>query len=107
MSNIIQVLSSCLQPFEFIQLIVLILTVVFFLLAIEYRKLSFAVIAFAIGNGFLSLTFFALGAPFVAVFNFSMFSGAIAILFLAAMSLEAPAEEECPEDDDYCEVSTQ
>ncbi len=95
------------QPFEFAQLIVLILTVVFFLLAIEYRKLSFAVIAFAVGNGFLSLTFFALGAPFVAVFNFSVFSGAIAILFLAAMSLEAPAEDECPEDDDYCEVSTQ
>jgi NADH:ubiquinone oxidoreductase subunit 6 (subunit J) len=82
------------EPFEFAQLIVLILTIVFLLLAVEYKKLSFAVIAFAVGNGFLSLAFFALGAPYVAVFNFSVFSGAVAILFLAAMSLDTPADED-------------
>ncbi|MCF2136565.1 MAG: hypothetical protein K9W43_04915 [Candidatus Thorarchaeota archaeon] len=81
------------EPFEFIQLMILILTVVFLIVAIEYRRLSFAIISFATGNGFLSLAFFALGAPYAAVFNFSVFSGAVAILFLAAMNLGAPEEE--------------
>ncbi len=81
------------EPMEFIQLLILILTVVFLIVAVEYRRLSFAIISFATGNGLLSLAFFALGAPYAAVFNFSVFSGAIAILFLAAMNLESPEEE--------------
>ena len=82
------------QPMEFIQLIILMLTVVFLIVAIEYRRLTFAVISFAVANGFLSLAFFALGAPYVAVFNFSVFSGAVAILLLATMSLESPENEQ-------------
>lgn len=79
---------------EVLQIIILIMAFLFLAIAIEYRKLSFAIIAFAVGNGFLSLTFFALGAPLVAVFNLSVFSGAVAILFLAAMNLESPEVEE-------------
>ncbi|MBD3408067.1 MAG: hypothetical protein GF411_18245 [Candidatus Lokiarchaeota archaeon] len=81
------------EPFEFAQLIILVLAVVFLVIAIEYRKLSFAIISFAVGNGFLSLAFFALGAPIVAAFNFSVFSGAFLIVFLATMNLDAPEEE--------------
>lgn len=79
---------------EVLQIIILILMFLFLAAAIEYRKLSFAIIAFAVGNGFLSLSFFILGAPLVAVFNLSVFSGAVAILFLAAMNLESPESEE-------------
>ena len=82
------------EPFEIAQLIILVLVVVFLLLAVEYKKLSFAVIAFAIGNVFLSMLMFALGAPYVAVFNASVFSGAVAILFLATINLQDPDEDE-------------
>ena len=80
-------------PFEILQLVVLILMLVFFVLAIEYRRLVFAIISFAVANGFLSLLFFVLGAPYVAVFNFSVFSGAVAILFLAVLNMEPPDEQ--------------
>ena len=79
---------------EVLQVAILVLMFIFLAVAIEYRKLSFSIIAFAIGNGFLSLSFFILGAPLVAVFNLSVFSGAVAILFLAAMNLENPEIEE-------------
>jgi NADH:ubiquinone oxidoreductase subunit 6 (subunit J) len=79
---------------EVLQVVILVLTFIFLVGAIEYRKLSFAIVAFAVGNGFLSLSFFALGAPLVAVFNLSVFSGAVAILFLVTMNLEDPKEEE-------------
>ena len=90
--------------FEIAQLVILVIALVFFVVAIEYRKLSFAIIAFAVANSFLSLSFFALGAPVVAVFNLSVFSGAFVILFLAMMSMEAP-EDEGPEVTDAKEVA--
>jgi NADH:ubiquinone oxidoreductase subunit 6 (subunit J) len=80
--------------YEILQLLVLVLTVSFLVVAVEYRKLSFAIIAFAVGNLFLSISFAVLGAPLVAVFNATVFSGAIAILFLSAMNLESPEVEE-------------
>ncbi len=95
------------EPFEFAQLIILVLAVVFLLLAVEYRKLSFAVIAFAVGNVFLSMLMFALGAPYVAVFNASVFSGAVAILFLATINLEDPGEEEDETTENDSEVTAQ
>ena len=79
---------------EVLQVVILVLTFIFLVGAIEYRKLSFAIVAFAVGNGFLSLSFLALGAPLVAVFNLSVFSGAVAILFLVTMNLDDPKEEE-------------
>ena len=79
---------------EVLQVVILVLTFIFLVGAIEYRKLSFAIVAFAVGNGFLSLSFFTLGAPLVAVFNLSVFSGAVAILFLVTMNLEDPKEAE-------------
>lgn len=80
--------------YEVLQLMVLVLTVFFLVVAVEYRKLSFAIIAFAVGNLFLSMSFAVLGAPLVAVFNATVFSGAIAILFLSTMNLEEPEVEE-------------
>jgi NADH:ubiquinone oxidoreductase subunit 6 (subunit J) len=80
--------------YEILQLLVLVLTVFFLMVAVEYKKLSFAIIAFAVGNLFLSISFAVLGAPLVAVFNATVFSGAIAILFLSAMNLESPEVEE-------------
>ncbi len=79
---------------EVLQVAILVLMLIFLVGAIEYRKLSFAIIAFAVGNGFLSLSFFALGAPLVAVFNLSVFSGAVAILFLVTMNLDSSEVEE-------------
>lgn len=80
--------------YEVLQLVVLVLTVLFLVVAVEYRKLSFAIIAFAVGNLFLSMSFAVLGAPLVAVFNATVFSGAVAILFLSAMNLESPEVQE-------------
>ena len=91
---------------EVLQIIILVMMFLFLAVAIEYRKLSFAIIAFAVGNGFLSLSFFILGAPLVGVFNLSVFSGAVAILFLAAMNLESPAVEDEGLGTDESEVPT-
>ncbi|TFG31921.1 hypothetical protein EU527_11380 [Candidatus Thorarchaeota archaeon] len=91
---------------EVLQIIFLVMMLLFLVVAIEYRKLSFAIIAFAIGNGFLSLSFFALGAPLVAVFNLSVFSGAVAILFLAAMNLQPPEIEDEGLGNENSEVAT-
>ncbi|NHI82907.1 MAG: hypothetical protein EAX81_01200 [Candidatus Thorarchaeota archaeon] len=93
---------------EVIQLLILVLTVVFFIVAIEYRKLSFSVIAFALANGILSLSFVILGAPYVAFFNCTVFSGAFAILFLTTMNLDEPGEAETePKTGDEVEVASQ
>jgi NADH:ubiquinone oxidoreductase subunit 6 (subunit J) len=86
--------------FEVLQLITLVLTALFLVVAVEYRRLSFAIISFAVGNLFLSIAFAVLGAPLVAVFNATVFSGAVAILFLSAMNLETP-----PGDDSDLETS--
>ena len=91
---------------EVLQVAILVLSFIFLVGAIEYRKLSFAIVAFAVGNGFLSLSFFALGAPLVAVFNLSVFSGAVAILFLVTMNLETPEDEEDTTLDATSEVAT-
>ncbi|NHJ13002.1 MAG: hypothetical protein EAX95_04960 [Candidatus Thorarchaeota archaeon] len=91
---------------EVIQLLILILTAAFFIIAIEYRKLSFSVIAFAVANGVLSLSFVILGAPYVAFFNCTVFSGAFAILFLTTMNLDEPTEaQDNPDADDRAEVT--
>jgi NADH:ubiquinone oxidoreductase subunit 6 (subunit J) len=42
----------------------------------------------------VSLAFFALGAFYVAVFNLTVFSGAVVIMFLTMMNLEAPDNEQ-------------
>ncbi len=94
------------QPLEFVQLAILVLALGFLVVAVEHRRLALAIIAFAVGNGLLSLLYFVLGAPYVAVFNFSVFSGAIAILFLATMSLATPEEAAgVPEDESGTEVT--
>ena len=81
------------QPIEFVQLFILVLAVVFLIVAVEYKRLYFAIISFALGNGFVSLAFFALGAFYVAVFNLTVFSGAVVIMFLTMMNLESPEDE--------------
>ncbi len=91
-------------PFGLLQLALVLLMLVFFALAVEYRRLVFGVVSFAVANGLLSLLFFILGAPYVAVFNFSVFSGAVAILFLAVINMERP--EEAVPGDGGSEVTT-
>ena len=92
---------------EVLQVVILVLMFIFLVGAVEYRKLSFAIVAFAVGNGFLSLSFFALGAPLVAVFNLSVFSGAVAILFLVTMNLETPEDEEDDNETTTSEVAAE
>ncbi len=82
------------EPIEFVQLLILILAIVFMGIAIEYRRLVYSVISFALGNSWVSITFFILGAPLVAVFNFGVFSIAVVIILLATINMEAPEDEE-------------
>ncbi len=82
------------EPIEFLQLFILILAIVFMGIAIEYRRLVYSVISFALGNSWVSITFFILGAPLVAVFNFGVFSIAVVIILLATINMESPEVEE-------------
>ena len=69
-------------------------TVVFALLAIEVRNLTHSIILLAIMSVFLAVIFWLLFAPYPAVFQLSVYSGAVTVLLLAALSLTSRKEEE-------------
>ncbi len=54
-------------------------------LVIEVKNLLRALALFIIMSSVLSVIFYILGAPFIAVFQLAIYSGAIAVLFLATL----------------------
>lgn len=77
-----------------LQIAILIGVVAFALLAIEVRNLTHSIILLAIMSVLLGMAFWLLFAPYPAVFQLSVYAGAVTVLLLAALSLTSRKEEE-------------
>ena len=74
-------------------IVLLITTVIFIVVAIELKNLVKAAIALAIGSALLSAVFYLLEAPYAAVFELSVAAGLVTILLLAAIGMVEKKEE--------------
>lgn len=70
-----------------IELLLLISTTIFIIIAIELKELVKATIALGIGSGLLATIFYILNAPYAAVFELSVAAGLVTILLLSAISM--------------------
>jgi NADH:ubiquinone oxidoreductase subunit 6 (subunit J) len=66
-----------------ISFLVILITLAF--LVIEVKDLLRALALFILMSSVLSVIFYILGAPFIAVFQLAIYAGAIAVLFLATL----------------------
>ncbi|MEM2122552.1 MAG: hydrogenase subunit MbhD domain-containing protein [Candidatus Bathyarchaeia archaeon] len=72
----------------------ILLALVFAGLSISLRELNRAIAAFAAFSVTLSAAFYAVGAPYVAVFQLLVYAGAVTVLFLAALHTLGGGEAE-------------
>jgi len=59
------------------------LAIIFALITVELKDLLKSILAFTIMNVFVSIVFYLMGAPYVAVFQLSVYAGGITVLLLA------------------------
>jgi len=71
----------------------LLLLIIFSILAVEFRSLIGAAISLGIASAVLSIIFYQLDSPYVAVFELSVCAGLITVLFMTAISLTRGEEE--------------
>jgi NADH-quinone oxidoreductase subunit J len=67
--------------------------ILFAILAVELKKLAYAVVSLGLMSTVLSIIFYVLYAPYVAVINLLVYAGAVIVLFLAVLSLMSPGEK--------------
>jgi len=79
---------------EFVEVALIVFLIMFALLAVELKKLVYAVASLGLMSTVLSIIFYILYAPYVAVINLLVYAGAVIVLFLAVLSLMKPGEEE-------------
>ena len=70
------------------------LAVLFVIVAIEIRDLIKSAIALGIASALLAGVFYALGAPFAAVFELSVCAGLVTVLLLSSVSMTEEKEVE-------------
>jgi len=70
-----------------IEMIILLSTTVFLIIAIELKDLVKATIALGIGSALLASVFYILNAPYAAVFELSVAAGLVTILLLSAIGM--------------------
>lgn len=75
-------------------IIFLIATMIFIIMAIEMKNLIKASISLGIGSALLAIVFFVLGAPIAAVFELSVCAGLVTILLLSAIGMLEKEESE-------------
>ncbi len=71
-----------------------ILTIAFALIAVEVKDLFKSILAFTVMNIFLSVVYYLIGAPYVAVFQLSVYAGGVTVLLLAFMHVRGGEESE-------------
>lgn len=71
----------------------LFLLIIFSILAVEFRSLLGATISLGVASAILSIIFYVLNSPYVAVFELSVCAGLITVLFVTAISLTRGEEE--------------
>jgi len=62
-----------------------ILAIIFAVICIEIKDLLKVILTFMILNILISIVFYLIGAPYVAVFQLSVYAGGITVLLLAFM----------------------
>lgn len=75
-----------------VHIVLLIVTIIFVVLAVEYRNLLRAAISLGVASGMLAIIFYQLDSPFAAVIELSVCAGLITILFIAVISLTGGKE---------------
>ncbi|MBS7657579.1 MAG: NADH-quinone oxidoreductase subunit J [Candidatus Bathyarchaeia archaeon] len=68
-----------------IDYLLIILAIAFSILATQYKELNRAIGFFAVTNVIISIIFYILGAPYIAVFQLLVYAGAVTVLFLTAL----------------------
>jgi NADH-quinone oxidoreductase subunit J len=76
-----------------LHILLLIAVVLFSLLAILLRDLLKSAISLAVASIFLSIIFFMMNAPYIAVFEISVVAGLITVLFISTVALVKKEEE--------------
>lgn len=77
---------------EVIQFVLLAVTCTLALLTVELKDLLYALISFAGMSVCIGALFWLLNAPYVALFQILIYSGAIIVLFIAAVMLTSRRE---------------
>ncbi len=70
---------------EGLHLALIIFMLVFSILAVELKSMLKAILAFMGANITMSMIFYLLGAPYLAVFQLLIYAGAITILLIATI----------------------
>ncbi|RLF99844.1 MAG: hypothetical protein DRN49_03780 [Thaumarchaeota archaeon] len=79
---------------DLIQLILIVLTLTFAILSIEVKNLFHAIIFFALMCISIGSMFWMLNAPYLAVFQLTVYAGAVVALFLVTVTLTIGRERE-------------
>lgn len=75
------------MPFEYVQIGIMILTLVLAISTIELKNLTYAVLSFCGMCIAIGALYWLLNAPYVAVFQLLIYAGAVVTIFLAALTL--------------------
>lgn len=70
---------------DFTNLVVIFLLIITSILAVESKDIIVSIGQFVIMSIFLAITFYNLGAPYIAVFQLLIYAGAVSILLLATI----------------------
>lgn len=80
-------------PEDIGNIVLLITTLFFIIIAIELKNLIKSSIALGIGSALLAIIFYILGAPIAAIFELSVCAGLVTVLLLSAIGMLEKKEE--------------
>jgi NAD(P)H-quinone oxidoreductase subunit 6 len=75
------------MPFDYLQIALMLLTLVLAVSTVELKNLLYAVISFCGMCITIGALYWLMNAPYVAVFQLLIYAGAIVTIFLAAITL--------------------
>jgi NADH-quinone oxidoreductase subunit J len=75
------------EPFDILQLSLMLVTLAFAIFTIELKNLLYAVLSFSAMCITIGAIYWLLNAPYVALFQVLIYAGAVVTLFLAALTL--------------------
>lgn len=84
------------NPGAMISLILGVIIIVFAVLAMELKNITYAILSLCGFSVAVAVAFFFLNAPYVAVFQLAILAGAVTVLFLVAVMLTRKEEVELP-----------
>ena len=80
-------------PGDIANLVILVATLIFIIIAIELKNLIKSSISLGIGSALLAVVFYMIGAPIASIFELSVCAGLVTILLLSAIGMLQKKEE--------------